>query len=475
MNVVSFYAPRPEHPLFQDYNPFLKLLDASCEKYGHKHIVLTDDASAIKDCAAYETPLPRSLMKATITAQLAYLSDPLFINAPTLLTGADCVLANDPMAAMGNFDLGITLGDFTDCRMNCGAIFIPCPSDVAHIWAHALDRCGDAWGDDQTSLYDEILKARRSSGLLVKEYPVDPYNLAPEHPGDDCTRGVVLHFRGPRKAWMATYCHKWLGIGEGFKAIALPNIDDETVFRNVGINSRRDLPWIKETAPHDGHAVLVGGGPSLAETLDEIAYRQDRGQTVFALNGVARYLAAQHICADYGVVLDARAENARFVTDEMPWLLASQCDPAVFDAAGQDATLWHFNTPGITDYMPPNKLDTPLVGGGWTVGLTAMALVFTMGYRKIHLFGYDSSDRASEGHAYEQTETSDEQKRVTVWCAGKSFICPVTMYAQAEKFEAWARLLADQGAIITVHGDGLLPTLAHAMAGSIPVTEEQDA
>lgn len=459
MNVVSFYAPRPEHPLFQDYNPFLKLLDASCEKYGHKHIVLTDDAASIRDCAAYETPLPRSLMKATIAAQLAYLSDPLFVNTPTLLTGADCVLANDPMDAMGNFDIGITLGDFADCRMNCGAIFIPRPGNVAFIWARALAACGDEWGDDQTSLYAEILKARRS-GLWIKEYPVDPYNLAPEHPGDDCTRGVVLHFRGPRKAWMTNYCHKWLGIGEGFHAVARPNITASETLENVKSAIARELPEVKAEDAHPGHAILVGGGPSLSETLDEIAYRQSRGQTVFALNGAAAYLRSKGIEPDYGVILDARAENSRFIVDGMPWLLASQCAPDVFNAAGGNASIWHFHTDGLVEIIGESRAR---VLGGLTVGVTAMSLVFMMGYRKIHLYGYDSSDRDKEAHAYAQTDNEAISRRVTVWHDGKSFNCGIAMYAQANMFEEWARVLADNDAIITVHGDGLLPAIAHAM------------
>src|SRR6478752_5000517 len=94
MHVVSFYAPRPEHPFFRDYQPFLNLLRLSCARFGHRHIVLTDDPAVGDD--AYVTDLPRSLMKATIAAQLAYLEDPQFAETPTLLTGADCVLARDP-------------------------------------------------------------------------------------------------------------------------------------------------------------------------------------------------------------------------------------------------------------------------------------------------------------------------------------------------------------------------------------------
>lgn len=460
MNVVSFYAPRPEHPFFQDYTPFLDLLRASCARFGHRHIVLTDDAGIGDD--AYVTELPRSLMRATIAAQLAYLSDPQFADVPTLLTGADCVLARDPAEMIRDGDIVITTDDrFRDCRMNCGAIYIPRPALLAPVWADALARCGDDWGDDQTSVY-AALKANR--GYQITELPCDPYNLAPEHPGDDCRRGVVLHFRGPRKAWMVDYCHKWLGLGEGVTVTVLPNAVDEDMLANVRVNAARSLPWIKEEPAHDRHAVLVGGGPSLADTLPEIRRRVDSGQTIFALNGTARYLLDQGIWPNYGVILDARAENAAFVCGAARWLLASRCHPEVFYAAGGTARVWHYADEGVFDAIPEARRDdATLVGGGLTVGLTAMGLVYMMGYRKMHLYGYDSSDRADAAHAYDQDENRAERVRVRAWCDGREFVCGVAMYKQAELFPAWAELLADGGAEITVHGDGLLPTIAHAM------------
>ena len=43
-----------------------------------------------------------------------------------------------------------------------------------------------------------------------------------------------------------------------------------------------------------------------------------------------------------------------------------------------------------------------LIGGGTTVGLLAMSLAFLRGFRKIHLYGFDSCYRGDEHHAYAQ-------------------------------------------------------------------------
>lgn len=484
MNVVSFYAPRPEHPFFQDYRPFLALLRLSCERFGHNHLVLTDDPMEVGADDAYVVDLPRSLMKATIAAQLAYLSDPAMADVPTLLTGADCVLANDPdwFAANGGDrpDLTITTGDFADCRMNCGAIYIPRPAVVARIWRRALELCGDDWGDDQTSLYQAIRESRAS----VREWPVDPYNLAPEHPGDDCTRGVVLHFRGPRKRWMVNYCHDWLGLGGGFRAVALPNTAVSMVIARMKEVVALGLPEVEPSEAHKDHAVIVGGGPSVLDMIPEIMRRQAAHQTIFALNGAGHYLSQYGVIPNHCVILDARADNARFVRD-LPFtfcLLASQCHQDVFDAAagganasysgGSRIRVWHAAYPEIGDPLPARDPPRHYVRADICVGLTAMSLVYMMGYRKIHLYGYDSSDRNGKGHAYPQAEDEEEQRRVEAWCGGRRFDTTITMYAQAQAFPACANLLAQNGAIITVHGDGLLPTIARHMNSAIPLQGE---
>jgi uncharacterized Rossmann fold enzyme len=475
MNVVSFYAPRPDHPYFQDYRPFLRILDESCKKYGHKHIVLTDDKSLSDEFEIFFVELPHSLMKAIGTAQTAYLKSHL-AKEDTLFTGADCVLASDPAKVMeDDFDVALTLGDFKDCILNCGAMFIRGGIEVSDIFDCALERCGNEWCDDQKSLaqmfHPDLSKIGTSEilwpwGLKVKWLSVDPYNLAPDNPGHDCSHAVVVHFRGSRKNWMKDYCAINLDIGKRCEAIALVNENDETLYENVRINSARDIPWIEETPEHDRHAVLIGGGPSLEETLPEIKWRKERGQILFALNGTAKWLKNHGVTPDYLVTIDAREKNANF-SYGLPankFIFASQCSPAMFDSVPQDCVSL-FNCAGLTEIgsaFPVGKTGI-VIGGGITSGLTAMALVYAMGYRKIHLYGYDSSDRAGEQHAYKQDETDAEKKRLEVWLGSQKFSTGFALYKQAEAFQSFAKNLADCGAVITVHGDGLLPAIARQM------------
>lgn len=245
------------------------------------------------------------------------------------------------------------------------------------------------------------------------------------------------------------------------------NTPDDVLFANVRQNSELPLEWVTSKPEHDGHAVIVGGGPSLADTLDMIRWRKSLGQTVFALNNAARFLLDNGITPDFQVILDARQENAQFVCD-VPLLAGSQCHPDVFKASTK-AILWHPVIEGIEEYIDK---DCELIGGGTTVGLSTMCLVYALGYRKMHLFGYDSSYRMGESHAYEQALNKGEALAETVF-EGVKYFSSLTMARQAELFPQMCNNLLDAGCTITVDGDGLIPAIAKSMART-PDIEEQD-
>jgi SAM-dependent methyltransferase len=254
------------------------------------------------------------------------------------------------------------------------------------------------------------------------------------------------------------------------------NTDDEVLFQNIEFNSRRALEWITEQEAHDGHAVIVGGGPSLSENLDKIRARQEHGQKVFALNGAAKFLRKNGIVADYLVICDARAQNIDFLyACPKEVLLASQCDLSVVDKAveirGADVKLWHPKIDGVESHLPDQRESLTLIGGGTTVGLSAMCLAYTLGYRNLHLYGYDSSHRET-GHAYSQPMNETEPVcKVTAF--GRSFKASLAMAKQAELFPILTDQLIDLGCTITVEGDGLLPFITQEIAKRANMTERE--
>ena len=302
----------------------------------------------------------------------------------------------------------------------------------------------------------------------------------------------IVYFHGEEKPHQLGYL-EWMNrhwrandeaqaplIPEGFVSSkvqeiqALPNTSDDVIFANIEINSRRKLPWLREQPETAVPVVIVGGGPSLKNDIEIVRAHAEAGHCIVALNNAASFLRSCDIVADYQFVIDPRPDNIRFVKDHpaRAYLLSSQCDPALFDALdGQDVTVLQPAIEGIQEHIPPGSVAT-LIGGGITAGLTAMAAVYTLGFRHIHLYGYDSSD-ADDGnaHAYDQDENDPEKKRIEVIVAGRRFRSSYAMYVQAEKFQRYAEMLADAGATIHVHGDGLLPTIAREMTKATPATQ----
>lgn len=243
------------------------------------------------------------------------------------------------------------------------------------------------------------------------------------------------------------------------------NTPIETLLENVKMNAARDIPWIRaQTAEHDGHAVICGSSPSLLaniDTFDGVRWRQGLGQTIFSLNNAASILDDHGIFTDYQVILDARPENLKFMSANVDkFLLAAQCHPSLFDT-GRDILGWVPGMERIDEVLPSGQWQ--LVGGGVTVGISAMWLAYVMGYRKIHIYGLDSSYSQSLTHAKPQLENEIEKMAFDVTFNDTIYSTNAAMAKQAEVFPKHVYDLTELGCIITVNGEGLIPDIAKHM------------
>lgn len=238
------------------------------------------------------------------------------------------------------------------------------------------------------------------------------------------------------------------------------NTSDEQIYDNVRANSRLDKTWIRHANPHDGVAVLCGSGPSLADSLDEIKLMAASGGVVFAMNGAAKFLHEHGVLADYQVILDAREETANLIGPAKRHLFASQVHPECFLRV-PDADLWQLQVGGIDDLLPEYTKGYALIGGAASVGNTSTCLAFAMGFRTLHVYGYDSSHRDGKGHAFHQ-KMNEGDPCAYVDFNGKTYLVSLTMKLQAERFQETAAALIASGCKITVHGDGLLPAMFNA-------------
>lgn len=249
------------------------------------------------------------------------------------------------------------------------------------------------------------------------------------------------------------------------------NTSDEIIVENVKENAKLQLPWLGTSEAHEFPAIMVGGGPSLETQLDEIVRVRLRGGVIFALNGAANYLAERGIFADWQVIVDAREMTSDLVCDNVVkgYLFAAQVHPKTIARAEaskledqQEIRLAHVNFyMDYEDYLkllPEDRIpqqEFVLLGSHGSVGNVALAAVFAMGFRDLHIFGYDCSMRDEARHAYSQPMNNTEPVITDVY-NGKKYKMSFTMKSQADVFPRLAYELETMGCRFTVYGEGFL-------------------
>lgn len=264
----------------------------------------------------------------------------------------------------------------------------------------------------------------------------------------------------------------WNGEVTGSALEQLCNVELQRIIKNIHSSTERGIRCLEQVPGHNGKAVLVGGGPSMADSIEQIRAAVDAGATVIAMNGTSDYLADHGITPHIHIAVDARESNLRFVQrrNAASYYLASQCHPALFDHI-PDATLFHVALMDWEKYIQ-NTDRAMALGGGHTVGLYAMSLAYVLGYRDLHLYGYDSSYQESHHHAYAQPK-NDADPIISAHFNGREFKTTAWMVVQVNEFRDLSRQLAQMDCTITTYGYGLLPYVAWQSAAMLRQAEEQ--
>lgn len=243
--------------------------------------------------------------------------------------------------------------------------------------------------------------------------------------------------------------------------LVVSNTPEKQIIENIKTNSNNHTQWLRFKEPHDKVAVLIGGGWSINDCVDQIKTLYQKGATIVAMNGSSKWCRDHDIEPDWQVIVDAKEETAQLVDPKTPFhYFASQCDPKTVDAA-PNVILCHFGLERIEEYLPDDRVKAggyTLLGAGVSAGNAAMSIAFSQGYRELHLFGYDSSYHEDNSHAYEQKINQFMPTTEITW-GGKTFIASVAMKGQAEKFPLNVAALNNAGCEVFVYGEGLLQTI----------------
>lgn len=200
---------------------------------------------------------------------------------------------------------------------------------------------------------------------------------------------------------------------------------------------------------------VVGFGPSLADTIEEI-----RGyKHIISCSGAHRFLLERGIKPTWHVEVDPRPHKVGLMGPPCPettYLISSTCHPAVFDhLEGQKVVLWH-----VYDSTEDGKRLLPrgewAITGGSDVGMRSITIAAFLGFRDMHVFGVDGCARGAARHAGPHPNTPKEYNRVVH--GGKEYLTtPAMLEAAKQVFHEVAQL---NGSRFTFHGEGLVQALA---------------
>lgn len=230
----------------------------------------------------------------------------------------------------------------------------------------------------------------------------------------------------------------------------------------------------------DGKAIVVGGGPSTDEFIEEIKKKQVEGAKLFVIERMYSWAFENGIIPDYVVVLDASddvPDSFKNINPDSVHIIATQANPIVMDIL-KDHKVYVFNTvqKGINSEIYWKKYGyekVAIVNGGGSVTLCAFALAMTLGYPEIDMFGFDC--HFTNGDYAKGIEGVGVQKNILeIEVNGKMFKTTTAYLSFAQQFFMMHHLAHKQGLIsqVRVWGNSLIKSMARPNAINLSMGDE---
>jgi uncharacterized Rossmann fold enzyme len=234
----------------------------------------------------------------------------------------------------------------------------------------------------------------------------------------------------------------------------------------------RGLEEFGPSEPHDKEIAIIGSGPSVKRQVGRIRKLQEKGVMILAVKAAHDFLIKKGIIPHAALAVDPQDHIWKCFQKKLPkgevrrpvYLISSQCHPSTFDhLEDQRIILWHLLATSSAERLK-GRIQ---IGGGSTSGSRGCVLAYMMGFRKFHLFGFDSCLEPGKGpermlRKIDGQTWSQEEKIMELVCEGKTFYADPAMAAQANEIQSVFAML--EGAQIKAYGKGLIQTVIKANA-----------
>jgi len=251
-------------------------------------------------------------------------------------------------------------------------------------------------------------------------------------------------------------------------------LDAEGRLEQIKSALERGLEEFGPSQPHDKEIAIIGSGPSVKKQIAKIRKLKEDGVMILAIKAAHDFLIKRGVVPHAALAVDPQDHIWKCFQNKLPkgeierpaYLIASQCHPSTFDYLDdQRVILWHLLATSSADFLS-GRIQ---IGGGSTSGSRGIVLAYMMGFRKFHLFGFDSClepgkkpDQMLRKIDGQKWGGEDKEKIMELVCEGKTFYADPAMAAQANEIQQVFAML--EGAQIKAYGRGLIQTVIKANA-----------
>ena len=246
---------------------------------------------------------------------------------------------------------------------------------------------------------------------------------------------------------------------DGVAVVGAMGLDEQ--WKQVEANLAAVADRIEPASAHGRRAILACYGPSLTAMMVPLQQLTEAGGDVVSISGAHDMLIEHGIVPKYHVECDPRphkADNIEKVHPDVVYLLASAVHPSVIDkvrTGGGQIRLWHIGAGDHTTKLIDEHGEKrgTVIGGGSSVGLRAIPLLYAFGYRDLAIFAMDCSF-ADDGAQWAGKHAGKLKKAVPVRCGERLFLTsPVLLGYATQFFETVQKV---DGIEYELFGDGLL-------------------
>lgn len=198
---------------------------------------------------------------------------------------------------------------------------------------------------------------------------------------------------------------------------------------------------------------IIANGPSAS-----LAPFKTLGASM-ALNGALGLCLDHSVEPTYWAACDPQPLVTDFLTD-LPWsttyLVASQCDPVVFDRLAE-CEVWPFD---VADGPSFPSTSDPIMHGS-SITLTSLQLATRLGYRDLHVWGWDCCILDGEHHANgsalpQGLEPVEFRPDPSGPCLASFLTTPSWEHEVQQAGHQIVPILRSNGVRVTVHGPGFV-------------------